>query len=55
MYFLFLVIKFGTSGGVPWVGNSKKKSPEINRSRGVHNPKAQENFLTPKIQKVRTI
>ena len=31
----------------------KKKFPEINRSRGVHNHRTQENVQTPKIQKVR--
>ena len=37
---------------VTWVGNSKKKIQEINRSRGVHNRRAQEHYPTPNPRKV---
>ena len=42
-------------GGVPYVENITKNSPEMERSRAVHNPIYQELCTTPKTRKVTAI
>ena len=42
----------GGREGYPRLPGIEKNSPEMNRSRGVRNPRYQELFLTPKNKKV---